>query len=141
MARITAAEYRQMLQEKEGKKPGKPGPIKMPGANKYGAIKKEYNGVTYDSTKEASQAAKYDMARASKNPADRVVEVERQVTYRLEVQGVLICKYILDFKVTYADGRVDHVDVKGAKQGAAYRMFKVKKHLMKALFSIEVIEL
>lgn len=108
--------------------------------NKFRAVAKVYNGEKYHSTKEAEQAAKYDIARKAERLADRVVDVERQVVYSLCFESVSICKYILDFKVTYADGRIEFVDVKGYKKGTSYEMFKIKSRLMKAINKISIIE-
>lgn len=110
------------------------------GGNKYGAKKTEYNGRTFDSKKEAEYAEQLDLLRKAAGESDKVVDVEYQVPYKLEVQGSVIGKYILDFKVTYADGRVEHVDVKGMKSGAAYQMFRWKSKHMKAQYGIDVIE-
>lgn len=102
--------------------------------NKYGAIVKEYNGVKYHSTKEADYAKKLDFLVKCK----QVEKWERQTTYKLVVEGILICKYILDFKVYYPDGHVEFIDVKGSKKGQAYQMFVIKQKLMKAIHNIDV---
>jgi hypothetical protein len=102
--------------------------------NKYGAIVKEYNGVNYHSTKEADYAKKLDFLVKLK----QVEKWERQITYKLIVEGVLICKYILDFKVYYTDGHVDFIDIKGQKKGQAYQMFVIKQKLMQAIYQIDV---
>jgi hypothetical protein len=108
--------------------------------NKYGAKKTEYNGRTFDSKKEAQYAAQLDMLRNAANPADRVTGVQYQVPMPLAVDGKQIGKYILDFEVTYADGRREHVDVKGMKSGCAYQFFKWKKKHVKAQYGIDIIE-
>lgn len=131
MTKIPVNVWLQMQAEK--KQPSKK-------VNKYMAKATEFDGERYDSKKEAEYARKLAIAQGAKNASDRVVLIERQLPFRLEVNGILICKYILDFKVTYADGRVAFVDVKGYKQGVAYRMFKLKSHLMAALYNITVIE-
>lgn len=95
-----------------------------------------YNGNLYHSTKEANYARKLDMLKKS----GEVIRWERQLPYTIGVNGTKITKYILDFKVWYTNGRIDHVDVKGQKSGSAYRAFLVKKALMKAILGIEVIE-
>lgn len=108
--------------------------------NKLRAIRTEYKGFVYDSKKEAAHAMVLDSLSASKNDDMRVIKWERQLPYRFEVDGQLICKYILDFKVWYADGRIEHVDVKGMKKGNAYSMFRLKKKMMKIFHDIDVIE-
>jgi hypothetical protein len=107
--------------------------------NKYNAKRTEYNGVVYDSAKEAGFAKKLDLLKMAQGP-HKVMKVERQVPFQITVNDVKIAKYILDFRVTYADGRIEHIDVKGMKSGAAYQMFKLKKKLVEALYFIEIKE-
>jgi hypothetical protein len=102
--------------------------------NKYNAIQKEYNGVTYHSTKEA----KYAMFLDRKIKTKEVERWERQLPFLLFVNGFLICKYILDFKVYYADGAIKHIDVKGIKAGVPFQLFAIKQKLMKAIYNIDV---
>ena len=73
--------------------------------------------------------------------------IERQVGFDLVVNGVHICRYQADFvyDVPYSDGKMRIVeDVKprgkGFKKTAAYRMFIIKKKLMKAIYNIDVQE-
>jgi hypothetical protein len=108
--------------------------------NKYGAKRTEYNGRTFDSKKEAAYAQQLDLCRKAANPSDRVTGVEYQIPMVLEVNGKKIGKYVLDFRVTYADKRVEHVDVKGAKSGCAYQFFAWKKKHVYAQYGIEIIE-
>ena len=75
--------------------------------NKYGNKKTVYNGIKYDSKKEAEYAFRLDVLKKS----GEVNRWERQINYKLEVQGIKICSYRLDFKVYYSDGRIEYVDV------------------------------
>lgn len=113
-------------------------------ASKYGNIKKEYKGRKYDSTKEADYAAQLDWLRKAASPRDRVVEWVPQVPYQVELNGVKICKYFADFKVTYADGRVEVVDVKPLdSRTGKFRstdVFKLKRKLVEAQYGIKIIE-
>jgi len=86
--------------------------IQKKSRNKYGAIAKEYNGVKYHSTKEADYAKKLDLLIKAKH----IEKWERQITYKLEINGTLICKYILDFKIWYSNGSIKHIDIKGYKK-------------------------
>lgn len=104
--------------------------------NKFGAIKTDYNGIKYDSRKEAAYAQTLDLCKKAVGKSDRVVEIERQLPYLLEVNGVKICKYILDFKVKYADGRTEYIDVKGVLTP----VYKLKKKLVKAIHNIDIKE-
>lgn len=52
------------------------------------------------------------------------------------MNGKKICKYIADFRVTYADGRIEVVDVKGVRTG----VYRLKKKLVEAQYGIIIIE-
>ena len=90
----------------------------------------------YDSRKEAQYAALLDTLRKATAPKERVVSVERQVPYPITIKRKPICKYVLDFKVTYADGRVEHIDVKGMKTD----IYRLKKKMVKACYDIDILE-
>ena len=107
-------------------------PQKSSRYNKYGAKKTEYNGITFDSKAEAHRAYELDMLKHS----GEVTKVEYQPSFDCIVNGKKICKYIADFKVTYADGHVEYEDTKGFKTP----VYKIKKKLVEALFDIEIIE-
>lgn len=104
--------------------------------NKYGAIKTEYNGRTFDSKKEAGYAEALDFCRKAKDPKDRVVDIEYQPPFKCVVNGKKICTYKADFRVKYADGREEVVDVKGKKTA----VYSLKKKLVEALFDVEIKE-
>lgn len=104
--------------------------------NKYGAKPVEYNGVKYHSTKEATYAKQLDLGIC----VGTIKEWQRQVRYVLGFNDVAITTYVLDFKVWYVNGDIEHVDVKGMRKGAAYNMFTIKKKLMRAILGIEIIE-
>jgi hypothetical protein len=48
---------------------------------------------------------------------------------RLEVNGVLVCKMVPDFRVEWADGRTEFVEVKGMETA----MWRLKRKLLMAL--------
>lgn len=95
-------------------------------ANKYGAVKKEYGGNKYDSKREAQHAANLDLMKRHGS----VTNWERQVKLPLAVEGVHICNYIIDFVVTYDNGKVEHQEVKGMETPT----WKLKFKLAKALY-------
>lgn len=113
-------------------------------ASKYGNVKKEYGGRKYDSTKEADYAATLDWCKKERRPEKRVVSWEAQVPYQVVLNGVKICKYFADFKVKYADGRVEVIDVKPLdRRTGKFRstdVFKLKRKLVEAQFGIKIIE-
>jgi hypothetical protein len=102
---------------------------------------RQYEGKTYDSKKEKTYRQKLELLKSAKNDSERVITIEEQLPFELSVNGHKICKYILDFRVTYADGRVECVDCKGFKGGTAYQVFKLKSKLMAAVHGIQVLEI
>ena len=99
--------------------------------NKYNARKTEYNGVTYDSKKEAMRAQQLDNMLANGD----IINIERQVPIRCVINGKLICKLVCDFVYTLADNSVVHEDVKGM----VLPVFKLKQKLVKAMHGIDII--
>ena len=104
--------------------------------SKYGNKKTVYQGETYDSKKEADYAGILDALRKAKNKADRVISIERQVKYVIEIRSKKICTYIADFKVKYADGHEEVIDVKGFKTS----IYRLKKKLVEACYDIIIKE-
>lgn len=105
--------------------------------SKYGNTKTIYKGEKYDSKKEADYARDLDTARSANSPRFRVVKVERQIPFRINVEGIKICTYIADFVVKYQDGHEEIIDVKGFRT----EVYKIKKKLVEALFKIKIIEI
>ncbi len=105
--------------------------------SKYGNRKTEYAGNVYDSRKEAAYAAELDMLKRAEDPAQRVTEYERQVSFDIIVGKQKICRYVADFVVMYADGRREVVDVKGFKTA----IYKLKKKMFEACYPhLKIIE-
>lgn len=77
-----------------------------------------------------------DWQKKATSPRDKVVEWVPQVPFQVVLNGIKICKYIADFKVTYADGRVEIVDVKGVRTD----VYRLKKKLVEAQYGIKIIE-
>jgi len=109
--------------------------------NKYGAKKTVYNGITFDSKKEAQYCAKLDILKKSTHKENRVFDYELQVRYDIIVNDKKIGFYKLDFMVQYADGKIRYIDIKGCKKGAGYQLFRLKKKLVEALYNIKIEEL
>lgn len=96
MEKMTAEEFRKRFAGKAKR-------------NKYNARRTEYEGVWYDSRKEAFHAAKLDlMVRAGE-----VESWEGQHPIPLESNGQDVGKYYIDFRVTMADGSIEYHEVKG----------------------------
>lgn len=114
-----------------------------PKVNKYGVNPKEkrsYNGIVYASTAEMKYRIKLDTIVKYNNEENPISKIEEQIKYPIEIKGFKCFTYILDFRVTYSSGVVQHIDVKGSKLGAAYAMFRLKKKCVEAYYGIEILE-
>lgn len=111
-------------------------PVSIEKKSKYNNKIVWYNDVKYQSQKEADYAKNLDW----KLKASEIKSWSRQVQFVLIVNGYLICKYYVDFKVVHNDDKIEYVDVKGYKKGVAYRLFETKSRLVKALYNIDIIE-
>lgn len=96
-------------------------------SSKYGATKQTYNGYNYDSKKEAEYAAQLDWMLKAKE----IKSWERQHKLELRVNGILICKYYVDFAVTLNDGTIEYHEVKGYETD----VWRIKWKLAQALFN------
>lgn len=94
--------------------------------SKYGARKKEYNGIIYASAFEAKYAADLDWRKK----AGDIKNWNGQVTFKLIVNNKLICKYIIDFVITHNDDTKEYIETKGFET----RDWKIKRKLFQALF-------
>lgn len=68
-----------------------------------------YKGIRYDSIKEAEYAKTLDLRIL----AGEVKEWTRQFKISLDLNGVHITNYFIDFRVTMADGSIEYHEVKG----------------------------
>lgn len=110
-------------------------------ANKFHAKKTTIDDIIFDSRKEAEYYFGLKNKKFLSNPTERVTNFERQVKIPIDIEGIHICNYFLDFKVEYADGRIEHIDIKGLKTGASYQIFRLKKKLVEAIYGIKIIEI
>ena len=92
--------------------------------SKYKNVKQEYKGKKYDSKFEAKIAQDLDWQLES----GELIKVERQVKIPLTVNGIFICNYYVDFKVTDKHGGVKYIEAKGLETD----VFKIKKKLLLA---------
>ena len=84
-----------------------------------------YGGRWYQSKKEMEYAKELDFRKK----AGDVLDWKPQYKVRLEVNGVLICCYYVDFWVLLKDQSVQLVEVKGFET----QLFRIKKKLLVAL--------
>ena len=96
--------------------------------NKYNSQKTIIDGEVYDSRKEAY----YGQALFSelKSLNSKILSIERQVPFPIEVNGVHICTYKADYVVTPLTGKKEIHEVKGFETP----VFKLKWKLMKVLY-------
>jgi hypothetical protein len=104
--------------------------------HKYNAKATVYKGKTYPSKKEANRALRLDILKNANDDHERVVSVVEQVKLPIVVNDKHICSYVLDFKVEYADGRIEYEDTKGFKTPE----YKIKKKLIEAIYGITIKE-
>ena len=102
---------------------------------------KKTNG--FDSAREQTYAYHLEALKHASDPCERVVTIEYQVKFNLipsqRVRGVVVerpCDYIADFRVTYFDGRVEVIDVKGFKT----KDYIIKRKLMRHVHGIAIRE-
>ncbi len=108
--------------------------------NKFNAKKIIIGGFLFDSKKEGLYYYQLLLLKKAEKESERVVKIELQPRYDIVVNKKKIGFYKADFKTTYADKRIEIVDVKGLKKGSAYQLFRLKKKLVEALYNIEIIE-
>lgn len=94
--------------------------------NKYGSKKATYGGYTYHSQLEASYAEMLDW----RIKAGEVIKFERQHKISLDINGVHIANYFIDFKVFMADGTEEYHEVKGF----ATDLWRIKWRLTQAIY-------
>lgn len=112
--------------------------------NKYKAKRINTADGIFDSIGEFKQWQLLVLAMTEEDESKRIVNIERQVTYKFIVNHILIGKYIADFVITYANGTTEVQDFKNpyligkGKSTPAGAIFQYKKKLMKALHNIDI---
>ena len=112
--------------------------------SKYRNKKVLVDGVAFDSKKEAKRYRELKLME----DAGMISRLERQVKFDLlpnqkDPDGKVIerkVQYIADF-VYVKNGKVCVEDVKGYRDGGAYRVFVIKRKLMLYRFGLRVIEI
>ena len=111
--------------------------------SKYRNKKVLVDGVAFDSKKEAKRFRELKLLE----DAGMISRLERQVKFDLlpnqkDPDGKVIerkVQYVADF-VYMKNGKVVVEDVKGYRDGGAYRVFVIKRKLMLYRFGLHVIE-
>jgi hypothetical protein len=99
--------------------------------NKYRARKTEVDGIIFDSGREA---ARYQELRLLEK-AGEISNLELQVKFSLDIEGVHICSYEADFCYN-EKGQVIVEDSKGVRTPS----YRIKAKLMWALYRIRIRE-
>ena len=89
------------------------------------------NGVTYHSQKEYQR----ECVLKNQERAGIIKDLERQVTYSLDVNCVHICDYIADWRYIIVEGNIPVVE---DFKGVITDIFRLKSNLMKACHGITV---
>ena len=110
---------------------GHPMPKSRPKKNKFGAIRKVYNGVSYDSTGEANYAALLDL----RIKAGEILRVERQPKVELHINGVLWRSWRIDFKVFITEEKYEFHEFKGVETSD----YKMKRDAFNIIYPHETL--
>lgn len=99
--------------------------------SKYVNKKTVVDGITFASRREANRYSELRLLER----AGEIQNLRLQVPYRLEVNGVLVCKYLCDFQYE-EKGKEVVEDCKGMRTP----LYVVKAKLMLAVHGINVLE-
>ena len=108
--------------------------------NKYNTSPKDqrtHEGIVFDSKLEMNYYKRLLLLKNATMKELKVVDIKMQYVFQLSVNEKKVCKYVCDFVVTYADGRIEYIDVKGFKTA----IYRLKKKFVEAQFGIEIIEI
>ena len=94
--------------------------------NKYGAVKQTFNGRSYHSKKEAAYAQ--DLYLLQK--AGEITEIIPQFKLELNVNGLHICNYYMDFVTIDNEGKQTLHEVKGFETPLWRLKFKLTQALI-----------
>jgi hypothetical protein len=105
--------------------------------SKYRNKKVTIHGILFDSQKEANRY----LELKSREQKGEIEHLKLQETFKIVINGQLICKYIADF--VYHDLERKKVIVEDVKSvfTAKNEVYRLKKKLMKAVNNIEITEI
>lgn len=101
--------------------------------HKFGAVRTIVDGKSFASKREARRYQELELLQR----AGKIQNLATQISYPLKVNGVLICRYIADFKYLDLDTGANVVE---DSKGYATPEYKLKKKLMKAVHEIDIRE-
>ncbi len=101
--------------------------------HKYNATPQVVDGERFDSTREMVRWRELQLRERD----GEIQNLQRQVTYLLEVNGHLVGKYIADYRyIDVATGQQVVEDCKGYKT----QIYQIKRKLMAAIYGIDIKE-
>jgi len=103
--------------------------------SKYGAIRTEVDGLTFDSRKEAHRYAELKLLEIAGKIEGFTMQPEfllQEGYKRKDGKKIRKLTYVADFKVWYPDGRIEIEDVKGVETA----VFKIKRKLLEAKYDL-----
>lgn len=98
---------------------------------KYGNKKTEFDGLKFDSRKEF---ARYMILKQDAE----VKDLQTQVTFQVEVNGVKVCKYIADF--VYIRNGLEVIEDVKSEITRKEKYYRLKKKLFEAATGKKIIE-
>lgn len=100
---------------------------------KYGNVKGQIDGYTFDSK---AEGMRYLVLRSMLQTGE-IMDLEVHPSYDLWVGGMLICRYVADFRYAISStGEIVTEDVKGVKTA----VYQIKKKLMRAIHGLVIKE-
>lgn len=102
-----------------------------PKRSKYGNTPTEVDGYRFASLAEAKRYRELKLMVQ----ADDISDLQLQVRFPIEINGITVCTYVADF-VYYDGGNYVVEDVKGKRTP----MYQLKKRLMKAVWDYDIRE-
>jgi hypothetical protein len=100
--------------------------------NKYGNVRTLYNGFLYSSKKEARYAQELDLRVRAKD----IKSWERQIPFPMIINGIIVCKYVVDFVEEDMNGKKTCIEIKGRETD----VWKLKYKLFKALYPTHTLQ-
>lgn len=101
--------------------------------SKYGNQKTEIDGFVFDSKREAIRYQELKLLER----AGEIENLELQPKYSVDINGKHICNYFADFR--YFDKHYKKTITEDAK-GMKTDVYKIKKKLVEAIYSIKIVE-
>jgi hypothetical protein len=107
--------------------------LKFAKPHKYGARACVIDNISFPSRKEGNRYTELKLLQR----AGKISDLEWQIPYDIEVNGIHVCQYIADFR--YWDVEKKRQVVEDAK-GFKTDVYRLKRKLVRACYGIDIIE-